>query len=109
MKIWLDDLMDDKNSNRATPKGFVGAHSVNEAIELIELAHTRGEEIELLDLDHDLGDYAEFGGDAINLLYYLAQHEEFPPVKIHTSNPVGRGNMIQVVNRFWPEELKIYF
>lgn len=108
MKIWLDDLMDEKDSNRATPAGFVGAHSVNEAIELIEDANRRGEEIELIDLDHDLGDYAQFGGDAVNLLYYLAQHEEFPPVKIHTSNPVGRKNMIQIVNRFWPEERKIY-
>ena len=109
MKIWLDDLMDEKNFNRATPAGFIGAHSVNEAIELIEDAKRRGEEVELIDLDHDLGDYAKDGGDAGNFLYYLAQHEIYPPVKIHTSNPVGRKNMIQIVNRFWPEELKIYF
>lgn len=109
MKIWLDDLMDEKQSNRVTPEGFTGAHSVNEAIALIEEAKRRGEEIELIDLDHDLGDYAKDGGDAIHLLYYLAQNEEYPLVRIHTSNPVGRKNMIQVVNRFWPEDRKIYF
>lgn len=82
---------------------------MNEAIELIEDAKRRGEEVELIDLDHDLGDYAKDGGDVVNFLYYLAQHEIYPPVKIHTSNPVGRKNMIQIVNRFLPEELKIYF
>ena len=109
MKIWLDDLMDDRESNRVTPKGYFGAHSVNEAIELVEDAIKRGEEIELIDLDHDLGDYARYGGDAYNFLYYLAQHEIFPPVKFHTSNITGRNNMITIVNRFWPEELKIYY
>lgn len=33
MKIWLDDLMDEKDSNRVPPAGFVGVHSVNEAID----------------------------------------------------------------------------
>ena len=107
MRIWLDDLMDDRESNRAVPTGFVGAHSVNEAIELIEAAKQKGEEIELLDLNHDLGDYAKDGGDAIYLLYYLVEHETFYPVRFHTSNPVGRKNMEQVVNRYWPDEMKI--
>ncbi|MBR4579713.1 MAG: hypothetical protein IKO32_00580 [Lachnospiraceae bacterium] len=109
MKIWLDDLMDDKNSNRAVPAGFVGAHSVNEAIRLIEEAKERGEEIEMIDLDHDLGDYAKDGGDAIKLLDYLVEHEEFYPVSFHTSNPVGRRNMMTTVNQHWPEELHIYY
>ena len=109
MKIWLDDLMDEKGSNRVTPPGFVGAHSVNEAIKLIEEAKKRGEEIELIDLDHDLGDYAKDGGDGIKLLDYLAEHEEFYPVSFHTSNMTGRRNMMNTVNRHWPEEMHIYY
>ena len=109
MKIWLDDLMDDRDSNRAVPEGFFGAHSVNEAIALIEAAEKKGETIELIDLDHDLGDYAKDGGDAIKLLYYLQERETFYPVRFHTSNPVGREGMRQVINHHWPEELRIYF
>ena len=109
MKIWLDDLIDEKDSNRVTPKGYVGAHSVNEAIELVENAIKRGEEIELIDLDHDLGDYAKDGGDAPKFLDYLVEHEIFPPVKFHTSNITGRDNMRTIVNRFWPDELKIRY
>ena len=104
----MDDLIDEKDSNRVNPKGYVGAHSVNEAIELVEDAIRRGEVIELIDLDHDLGDYAKDGGDAPKFLDYLVEHEIFPLVKFHTSNITGRNNMRTIVNRFWPEDLKIY-
>lgn len=95
MKIWVDDL-------RTIPEGYVGAHSVNEAITLIEKAESNGEEIEVLDLDHDLGDYAHDGGDAIKLLDYLAERETFYPIAIHTANPVGRANMQRMIARYWP-------
>ena len=108
MKLWLDDLMDERGSNRVTPRGYVGAHSVNEAIALIEDAVNRGEEIEVIDLDHDLGVYAKDGGDAHKLLDYCVEHGIFPPVKFHTSNVTGRDYMIRTVNRHWPDELKIH-
>ncbi len=94
MKIWLDDLRD-------VPAGYKWAHSVNEAIKLINDAEANGEEIELLDLDHDLGDFASDGGDAIKILDYLAERETFYPVKIHTANPVGHQNMQRMIDRFW--------
>jgi len=56
----------------------------------------------LLDLDHDLGDYAQFGGDAIKILDYLAEREIFYPIEIHTANPVGRANMERMIDRYWP-------
>lgn len=95
MKIWVDDL-------RPVPTGYVGTKSVNEAVALIEECELSGEPIELIDLDHDLGDYASDGGDAIKLLDYLAEHEKFYPIEIHTANPVGRANMMRVIERFWP-------
>ena len=108
MKIWVDDLIDQKGSGRETPSGYVGVHSVNEAIRVIEEAGKKGEQIEVIDLDHDLGSYASDGGDAINLLDYLRMNGLFYPIAIHTSNPVGRANMVTLVKRAWPEELHIH-
>ena len=89
MKIWLDDI-------RKAPQGYVHCHSVNEAINVIKLAN---EPIELLDLDHDLGDYAIDGGDGIKLLDWLAETEQYYPVKLHTMNPVE--NMQRLIDRYW--------
>ena len=89
MKIWLDDI-------RPAPNGYIHCHSVNEAIELIKNAK---EPIEQLDLDHDLGDYAFDGGDGIKLLDYLAETEQYYPVKLHTMNPVGRDLLIDIGNK----------
>ena len=95
MKLWLDDL-------RPVPYGYEGARSVNEAKQLILEAEHNGIEIEALDLDHDLGDYAYDGGDGIKLLDWLAENELFYPVRLHTMNPVGRENMMRLVERYWP-------
>ena len=61
MKSWRDDI-------RPAPDGFTLAHSVNEAIALIEKAEKDGTGVELIDCDHDLGDYFPDGGDGIKLL-----------------------------------------
>ena len=95
MKIWLDDI-------RPAPHGYELVKSVEEAKALIEQAEAEGSTIEVLDLDHDMGDYAQFGGDAIKLLYYLIEEEKFYPVKLHTANPVGRANMQAMIDRYWP-------
>ena len=107
LKIWLDDLMDEKDTNRYLPNGYVGAHSVNEAISIIESAIKNGLPIEEANLDNDLGEYASDGGDGNRLLLYLAEKEIFFPIKIHTSNAVERANMIRTVNRYWPGEYHI--
>jgi len=94
VKIWVDDI-------RPVPSGYEGTKSVYETIALIKEIEAEGGEIELLDLDHDLGDYAEFGGDAIKILDYLAERETFYPIAIHTANPVGRANMERMIERYW--------
>ena len=95
VKIWVDDI-------REVPEGYVGTKSVEETIRLIEEIEEKGGMVELLDLDHDLGDYAQFGGDAIKILDYLVERETFYPILIHTANPVGRANMIRMIDRYWP-------
>ncbi len=93
MKIWLDDV-------RPAPIGYTLVHSVNEAINLIK--NTPINEIELIDIDHDLGDYANDGGDGINLVDYLLGMGLLFPMVIHTMNPVGRANIQRILDRYWP-------
>lgn len=94
MKIWLDDI-------RPAPDGFTLAHSVNEAIALIEKAEMDGAGIDLIDCDHDLGDYFPDGGDGIKLLDWLCERQTFYPIALHTANPVGRNNMLRLIRRHW--------
>ena len=54
-----------------------------------------------LDLDHDLGDYAKDGGDGIELVKWLIETERFYPISLHTMNPVGRDNMLALIDRYW--------
>lgn len=93
MKIWLDDI-------RSAPEGFIRCKSVNETIRLILMSENT-EQIEVIDCDHDLGDYANDGGDAIKLLDWLAARETYYHIKLHTMNPVGRDNMLRLIQRYW--------
>jgi hypothetical protein len=94
MKIWLDDV-------RPAPEGYTLAKSVNETINLILKAENDGVRIAVIDCDHDLGDYANDGGDGIKLLDWLVERGTFYPIALHTANPVGRDNMMRLINRYW--------
>lgn len=91
MKIWSDDI-------RPAPNGYICCKSVNDVKRVIEHAN---ESISLIDCDHDLGDFAYDGGDGIKLLDWLAETGRFYPVRIHTMNPVGRENMLRLLERYW--------
>lgn len=95
MKIWLDDI-------RSLPEDYTHhAFSVDDAKKLICAAEADGEIIEVIDCDHDLGDYYKYGGDGIKLLDWLVERQTFYPIKLHTANPVGRDNMMRLINRYW--------
>ena len=91
MKIWLDDI-------RPAPEGYVWCKSVNIAKRTIESAE---EPIVLIDCDYDLGDYAYDGGNGIKLLDWMVENERFYPIRLHTTNPVGRENMLRMIRRYW--------
>ena len=93
--------VDDVRKGHPEKANEIVVKSVKEAIYVIELAQKTGTDIELLDLDHDLGAYEPFGGDAINLVYYLVENKLFYPVEVHSSNPAGKANIMQVVDRNW--------
>ncbi|MCM1324792.1 MAG: hypothetical protein NC218_11810 [Acetobacter sp.] len=108
IRLWLDDIRPIPQST----KYWLHAKSVNEAKvaveKFFEIKETVGD-FEghdtwtlILDLDHDLGKYAKDGGDAIKLLDWIeAEGINTTDIvfKIHTANPVGRQNMLQVIRK----------
>lgn len=96
MKIWLDD------ARQPPDQSWYWVRSVWGAVGVIKAALQAGRTIELMSLDHDLGEYAQQGGDGIQLLVWMAEHEVFCPVHLHTMNPVGRENMARLIRRYWP-------
>lgn len=101
MKIWVDDV-------RTPPYGFVWAKSVNQAIEMIELALEGNMPIDIIDLDHDAGDFAPFGGDYIRILDWLEMMGYNFPIRIHSMNPVGVTNMKRIIQKNGWTEVKMY-
>ena len=104
MKLWIDDT-------RPAPGGYVWCKSVNEAkdtILMLELYATVNEDykVELIDLDHDAGDYANEGGDYIKLLDWLEETKRNYPIRIHSMNVVGVGNMRRIIRRNGWTEVK---
>lgn len=101
LKLWVDDV-------RPAPKDYVWCKSVKETIETIKgnewnntLAYdgTNFELIDLIDIDHDAGEFAEYGGDYINLLNWLEETGRNYPIRIHSMNPVGVANMRRIIQR----------
>jgi hypothetical protein len=102
MKLWIDDV-------RPAPEGYLPFRTVNDALRYIRLYQ---EYIELIDLDHDAGDYAQDGGDYINILNELERLSRRPTAegaywrdwlrqrvvfRFHSANPVGVQNMRAII------------
>ena len=93
MKMWIDDV-------RPAPEGYMWVKSVDEAKWFIWCAEISNDyDVELIDIDHDAGDYADDGGDYINLLNWLEETGRNYPIRIHSMNPVGVANMRAIINR----------
>ena len=59
----------------------------------------------VIDLDHDLGE-EKTGYDICK--YIIENNIHFDKIKIHTSNPVGRDNMIQLLQRYMDIPIEVY-
>lgn len=93
MKLYLDDL-------RKVPEGFVVARSYEECICLL-----KENKVETISLDHDLGT-KKTGYD---VCLYMVENKIYPKeIYIHSANPVGQNNMIQLLNRYMPMETELY-
>lgn len=83
MKLWIDDI-------RPAPEGYIWARSTDDAIIIIKTFSTfidmvayKIEEpqtlpwFDVIDIDYDAEDYADCGGDFINVLNYMEGREQF--------------------------------
>ena len=99
MRIWVDDV-------RKKPKEYdVQFKSVYDTIDFIEFCIRKNVKIELISLDHDAGCYANEGGDYIKILDWMIENNFRCPVRLHTMNPVGRGNLRRLMKRYGIEEV----
>lgn len=93
MKLFLDDL-------RPVPDGYEVARTYEECVKLLS-----ENEVDTLSLDHDLGT-KKTGYD---ICLWLVENEVHPnKILIHSANPVGQKNMIQLLNRYMPMETELY-
>ena len=98
--IWVDDIR--------IPRGdYIWAKSTNEAIGLIQKCEKRlkrsglvpSSENITVDLDHDAGAFYSDGGDFIRVLDWMEATGRDYSIRIHTMNPVGRMNMMNIVEK----------
>lgn len=93
IKIWVDDI-------RSAPDNtYAVVQSVNDCIKTICFCEDLDVSIELIDLDHDAGIYYNCGGDYIKILDWLEETGRNYPIRIHSMNPVGRGNMQAIIRK----------
>lgn len=95
MIIWVDDIREPA----ARTDQVIWCKSVDDTITAIFHCLLNEQRIEYIDLDHDAGDYFWSGGDYIKILDWLEFLNFNIPIRIHTMNPVGRQNMINIIER----------
>lgn len=91
MKIWLDDIREPPT------EGWKWVKTVAEAKEeLIDFP-----EVDEVSLDHDLGENQPTGYDLIKWLERGTMEVgwNFPKIRVHSANPVGRKNIEAAVKR----------
>lgn len=99
--LYVDDIrepniaQDDKNLNVI----FI-ARTYKDAIKELNIY-----KYDIIDLDHDLGE-EKTGYDICK--YIVENNIRFDEIRIHTSNPVGRDNMIQLLERYTDIPIEVY-
>jgi hypothetical protein len=92
--LFLDDL-------RPCPKGFVLARNAEECILLLQEC-----DVDILSLDHNLGWGSPTGYDVAK---WIVREQKYPrQIYLHTSNPVGRQNMFQLLYHYKPEGVRVH-
>lgn len=98
--LWVDDLRPVPNEYRDNYQ-VRWARDYDEAV--TELHRFR---FDVICLDHDLGD----GPTGYDLCKYIVAKRIYcPEYRIHTSNPIGRQNMAEYLNRYTQAKIVIHY
>lgn len=98
MKVFLDDI-------RAIPARYEGVRGYDECIRF--LIQNKGN-VEIISLDHDLGEM-KTGYDVCKWIVENEYYEGLKQVILHSANPVGVKNMIQLLDHYLPDEIEILY
>jgi hypothetical protein len=90
ISIYVDDIR--------TPisQGYVICRNYDEAIDVLKNTDNK---IDFISLDHDLGDDSKSGYDICKFI--VENNIKIPFINLHTSNPVGRNNMYQLLKNYF--------
>ena len=89
--LWVDDL-------RGVPNNYIGEYHIVYARSYEEAIHeVHRFNYSVICLDHDLGE-EKTGYDVCK--YIIENRIYCPEYRIHTSNPVGRKNMTELLQRY---------
>ena len=89
MYLYLDDIREPKYHNMCVVRNY------EDCINVIANNH-----IDFLSLDHDLGE-EKTGYDVAK--YLVQEGIEIEHINIHSANPVGRDNITQLIQRYFPK------
>jgi hypothetical protein len=89
MFLYLDDIREPIHNS------FHIVRNYQECIDII-----KNNKIHFLSLDHDLGE-KKTGYDVAK--YLVQEGIEIKQINIHSANPVGRDNIIQLIGRYFPD------
>ena len=98
--LWIDDVRPLPFNRDIETQSWLAFNSTDRAVSYIRRMHNAGYTRFYLDLDHDAGDYADEGGDYINILKNLEAYVNGGRMRhlditchFHSMNPVGVQNM----------------
>ena len=98
INLYLDD-------ERTEPEGWVRVTTFTDAVRVME---DPGIIVDQMSLDHDLGVCSECTGrecfhTGYKFALWCAEHGRWSLQKptVHSMNPVGRRNILSVVDRYW--------
>ena len=97
--LWVDDvrMSPEKFYYQGKPVHWERAWDVEGAKQAIKEHEQYNYRYDLLSVDHDAGDYGP--PDYIELLNWLEETGRNYPIRIHSMNVVGRGNMRRIIRK----------
>ena len=96
--LWLDDLRDPKDFiKNYNSYSVIWIKDYSRFIEFVNEGHLP----DIVDFDHDLGE-GKSGYECAKYLvnWCIDNNVRLPEIVIHSSNPVGRGNIESLVNSY---------